>query len=75
TPQARGVPSPLQTPWGAGLGLAWPAPLQQKPPAPGAGGGGGGVLFQEGDPLDLLKLSPHERAAWMQAVWERHSQP
>jgi o-succinylbenzoate synthase len=36
---------------------------------------GVGEFFQEGDPLTLITLSAQERAALMQAVWERHSQP
>jgi O-succinylbenzoate synthase len=67
--------SALETPIGAWHGLAWAGSLQAKTACPRAVGWGVGELFQEGDPLDLLKLSPHERAAWMQAVWERHSQP
>lgn len=36
---------------------------------------GVGEFFQEGDPLTLTQLSAQERAALMQAVWERYSRP
>ena len=66
--------SALETPIGAWHGLAWAGSLQAKSAYPRAVGWGVGELFQEGDSLALVKLSAQERAALMQAVWERYSQ-
>ncbi|ABC99431.1 o-succinylbenzoate synthase [Thermostichus sp. MS-CIW-19] len=67
--------SALETPIGAWHGLVWAGSLQAKTAHPRALGWGVGEFFQEGDPLTLITLSAQERAALMQAVWERHSQP
>lgn len=67
--------SALETPIGAWHGLAWAGSLQEKTACPRAVGWGVGEFFQEGDPLTLTQLSAQERAALMQAVWERYSRP
>ncbi len=67
--------SALETPIGAWHGLVWAGSLQAKTAHPRALGWGVGELFQEGDPLTLITLSAQERAALLQAVWERYSRP
>ena len=67
--------SALETPIGAWHGLVWAGSLQAKTACPRALGWGVGELFQEGDPLTLITLSAQERAALLQAVWERYSRP
>jgi O-succinylbenzoate synthase len=67
--------SALETPIGAWHGLAWAGSLQEKTACPRAVGWGVGGVFPEGDPLTLTQLSAQERAALMQAVWERYSRP
>ncbi len=67
--------SALETPIGAWHGLVWAGSLQAKSACPRAVGWGVREFFQEGDPLTLITLSAQGRAALMQAVWERHSQP
>ncbi|WP_414509274.1 o-succinylbenzoate synthase [Synechococcus sp. OH20] len=67
--------SALETPIGAWHGLVWAGSLQAKTAHPRALGWGVGEFFPEWDPVQLGAISASERAALMQAVWERHSRP